>query len=130
MVRAGPALRAASGGLFRHRVQTVVVFAVVAAASAAATLGLTLYTSANEGFLNAFAVYRGPDLAVTVNAARVTGTQLGRTSSLTGVTQATGACPRDDSRPAGRGSAPWTRTAGWPGAALLGGGPVVEDRPA
>ncbi len=89
----GPALRAASGGLIRHRVQTIVVFAVVAAASAAATLGLTLYTSANEGFLNAFAVYHGPDLAVTVNAARVTRPQLARTSSLTGVTQAAGPYP-------------------------------------
>lgn len=89
----GPALRAASGGLIRHRVQTVVVFVVVAAASAAATLGLTLYTSANEGFLNAFAVYHGPDLAVTVNAARVTRSQLARTSSLNGVTQAAGPYP-------------------------------------
>ena len=58
----GPALRAAWGGLIRHPVQTIVVFVVVAAASAAATLGLTLYTSANEGFLNAFAVYHGPVL--------------------------------------------------------------------
>lgn len=89
----GPALRAASGGLIRHRVQTVVVFVVVAAASAAATLGLTLYTSANEGFLNAFAVYHGPDLAVTVNAARVTRSQLARTSSRSGVTQAAGPYP-------------------------------------
>lgn len=89
----GPALRAASGGVLRHRVQTVVVFAAVAAASAAATLGLTLYTSANEGFLNAFAVYHGPDLAVTVNAARVTRSQLARTSSLNSVTQAAGPYP-------------------------------------
>ena len=89
----GPALRAASGGLIRHRVQTVVVFVVVAAASAAATLGLTLYTSANEGFLNAFAVYHGPDLAVTVNAARVTRSQLARTSALKSVTQAAGPYP-------------------------------------
>jgi hypothetical protein len=45
-VSTGPALRAASGGLVRHPVQTIVVFVVVAAASAAATLGLTQYASA------------------------------------------------------------------------------------
>jgi len=92
-VSTSPALRAASGGLVRNPVQTIVVFVVVAAASAAATLGLTLYSSANEGFLNAFAAYHGPDLAVTVDTARVTRAQLARTSSLSGVTQAAGPYP-------------------------------------
>jgi len=92
-VSTGPALRAASGGLVRHPVQTIVVFVVVAAASAAATLGLTLYASANEGFLNAFAIYHGPDLAVTVDPARVTRAQLAHTSSLSGATEAAGPYP-------------------------------------
>jgi putative ABC transport system permease protein len=111
-VSTGPALRAASGGLVRHPVQTIVVFVVVAAASAAATLGLTLYTSANEGFLNAFAVYHGPDLAVTVDPARVTRAQLARTSSLSGVTQAAGPYPetaitlQDAAPPKTRGGGP------------------------
>jgi putative ABC transport system permease protein len=74
-------------------VQTIVVFVVVAAASAAATLGLTLYASANEGFLNAFAIYHGPDLAVTVDPARVTRAQLAHTSSLSGATEAAGPYP-------------------------------------
>ena len=66
----GPVLRAAAGGITRL-VPTVVVFVVLAASTAAALVGVTLLTSANELFYNAVAAQHGADLAVTIDAARV-----------------------------------------------------------
>ena len=78
-VSAGPVLRAASGGLIRRRVQTIVVFVVLVASSAAGILGLTLLTHANELFMNAVSNQRGADAAVFVNSVRVTDAQLAAT---------------------------------------------------
>ncbi len=83
-------LTAASRGAARRLVQTTVIFLVVAAASAAGTLGLTLATSANEGFAATLAADHGADLAVTIDAAKVTAAELARTAHLPGVTQAAG----------------------------------------
>ena len=81
-------LTAASRGAARRLVQTTVIFGVVAAAAAAGTLGLTLATSANGGFAATFAADHGADLAVTIDAAKVTAAELARTAHLPGVTQA------------------------------------------
>lgn len=86
-------LRAASGGLIRRRVQTVVVFVVLAASSAAGILGLTLLTHANELFMNAVSNQRGADAAVFLNSARVTGAQLAATRRLKEVTRVAGPYP-------------------------------------
>jgi putative ABC transport system permease protein len=83
-------LTAASRGAARHLVQTTVIFGVVAAAAAAGTLGLTLATSANEGFAATLAADHGADLAVTIDAAKVTAAELASTARLPGVTQAAG----------------------------------------
>ncbi len=83
-------LTAASRGAARHLVQTTVIFGVVAAAAAAGTLTLTLATSANEGFAATLAADHGADLAVTIDAAKVTVAELARTGHLPGVTQAGG----------------------------------------
>lgn len=83
-------LTAASRGAARRLVQTTVIFLVVAAAAAAGTLGLTLALSANEGFAATFAADHGADLAVTIDAAKVTPAELARTAHLPGVTQAAG----------------------------------------
>lgn len=83
-------LTAASRGAARRLVQTTVIFLVVAAAAAAGTLGLTLATTANEGFAATFAADHGADLAVTIDAAKVTAAELARTAHLPGVTQAAG----------------------------------------
>jgi len=83
-------LTAASRGAARRLVQTTVIFGVVAAAAAAGTLGLTLATSANQGFAATFAADHGADLAVSVDAAKVTAAGLARTAHLPGVTQAAG----------------------------------------
>jgi len=64
------ALRAASGGLIGRRVQTLVVFVVLVASSAAGILGLTLLTHANELFLNTVSDQRVADAAVFVNSGR------------------------------------------------------------
>jgi len=86
----GPVLTAASAGAARRLVQSVVVLGLLAASSAAALLGLTLLTSANQGFYAAFTAQHGADLAVTINASKATAAELARTRHLSGVTQAAG----------------------------------------
>jgi putative ABC transport system permease protein len=90
---AAPVLRAAAGGIARHLVPTVVVFVVLAASTAAALVGVTLLTNANELFYNAVATQHGADLAVTVDAARANAAQLAATRRAAGVTQAAGPYP-------------------------------------
>jgi putative ABC transport system permease protein len=90
---AAPVLRAASGGITRRLVQTTVVFVVLAASTAAALLGVTLLTNANELFYHAVAAQHGADLAVTIDAARVSPAQLAATRRAAGVTQAAGPYP-------------------------------------
>ena len=89
----GPVIKAASGGLTRHLMQTLVIIIVLAAATAAATLGLSLLTNANEAFTNSFAAHHGADISVTVNTSRVTGAQLSATRRVAGVTQVAGPYP-------------------------------------
>ena len=91
---AAPVIKAASGGLTRHLVQTLVIIVVLAAATAAATLGLSLLTNANEAFTNGFAAHHGADVSVTVDTSRVTGAQLAATRHVAGVTQAAGPYPQ------------------------------------
>lgn len=86
-------LRAAASGVARRRVQTAVLFVVLLAASASATLGLTLYTSASEGFREEFAKYHGANLAVYVDAKRATVQELENTARLPEVTDAAGPYP-------------------------------------
>ncbi|HYB87805.1 MAG TPA: FtsX-like permease family protein [Streptosporangiaceae bacterium] len=123
-----PVIRAASGGLTRHLVQTLVIIIVLAAATAAALLGLSLLTNANEAFTNGFAAHHGADVALTVDTSRVTGAQLAATRNVTGVTQVAGPYPQltitcrqtDGPRPPG---APGGKPAGGkPGHAAGGAG--------
>jgi putative ABC transport system permease protein len=92
-VTVAPVVRAASAGAARRLVQSVVVLAVLAASTAAALLGLTLLTSANQGFFASMAATHEADLAVTINAARVSSVQMARTRHLPGVTGAAGPYP-------------------------------------
>lgn len=89
-----PVLRAASGGLSRRLVPTLVAFTVLAAATAAAIFGVTLLTNANEAAVNARAAYHSADISVTVNEARATAAQLAATRSVHGVTGVTGPYPQ------------------------------------
>jgi ABC-type antimicrobial peptide transport system permease subunit len=92
-VNAAPVLKAAAGGARRRLLQSVLVLLVVGAATAAGTLALTLATSANALQERALARYRVPNLAVMIDASKVTGAQLGRTRDLKGVTRAAGPYP-------------------------------------
>ena len=84
------AVRTASGGMLRHKVQAVAIGLVVLVSTASATLGLTLLAASNGPFLAAFGAQHGADLTVTVNTARADPAELAVTSRLTGVTAAAG----------------------------------------
>lgn len=87
---ARPVLRAASGGVTRHRAQTFVIFMVLLVSTASATLGLALLTAANGPFDRAFAAQRGADAAVAVHSGRATAAQLAATRRAAGVSAASG----------------------------------------
>jgi putative ABC transport system permease protein len=89
-VTARPVLRAASGGVSRHRTQTFVIFLVLLVSAASATLGLALLAAANGPFDHAFAAQHGADAAVSVNPARASDAQLAATRQAGGVTAAAG----------------------------------------
>ena len=82
------AVRTATGGLLRHKVQAVVIGMVLLVSTASATLGLALLAASNTPFTHAFVAQRGADATVTVTAARASsgggGPQLGSTLTLAG----------------------------------------------
>jgi putative ABC transport system permease protein len=86
-------LRVAWAGAARRLVQSLVVFAVLAVSSAAAVTGLTLAFAANAGYAAGIAATRGADLAVTINASKVSAAGLAATRHLPGVTQDAGPYP-------------------------------------
>jgi putative ABC transport system permease protein len=77
----------------RRLVQTAVIFLILAAATAAALLGVSLLTNANELFYNAVAAHHGADVSATVDAGKATAAQLAGTRDVPGVTQAAGPYP-------------------------------------
>jgi len=83
-------LRAALAGAARRPVQTVVIFAVLATATTAALVGLTLATNPTQADQAVSARYHVADLAVTIDDALVTSAQLARIRHLPGVTKAVG----------------------------------------
>ncbi len=84
------AVRTASGGIRRHKVQAVVIAMVLGVSTASATLGLALLAASSSPFNHAFAAQHGASVAVTVNTARASSAQLSATRSVTGVTAAAG----------------------------------------
>jgi putative ABC transport system permease protein len=74
-------------------VQSLVVFAVLTVSSATAVAGLSLDAAANAGYAAGIAATHGADLAVTIDAAKVTAPQLAATRHLAGVTQDAGPYP-------------------------------------
>jgi putative ABC transport system permease protein len=85
----GP-VRTASGGLRRHKVQTMVIAVVLFVATASATLGLALLAATNGPFTHAFAAQQGADVTVTANAARASDAELAATGRVAGVTALAG----------------------------------------
>ena len=86
----GAVLKAALAGVSRRPVQTVVIFAVLAMATAAVLVALTLATYPTRAFQAVSARYHAADLAVTIDAAKATSAQIAATRHLPGVTQASG----------------------------------------
>jgi putative ABC transport system permease protein len=86
-------MRAAAGGVRRHKVQAVVIGLVLLISTASATLGLVLLSASHGPFDRAFAAQRGAHVTITVNTARASVSQLTATSSLPGVTAAAGPFP-------------------------------------
>lgn len=86
----GAVLKAASAGAARRLVQTAVIFVVLAMATTAALVGLALASNTARAFQAVSARYHTADLAVTINAAKVTSAQLASTRHLPGVTNAAG----------------------------------------
>jgi putative ABC transport system permease protein len=74
----------------RHKVQAIVIAAVLLVATASATLGLALLAAANGPFAHAFAAQRGADVTVTASAAHATDSELAATARLAGVAAAAG----------------------------------------
>ena len=96
--RAGPSrcghwlsvVRTASGGMLRHKVQAVVIVAVLFIATASATLGLALLNANNSPFTRAFAAQHGADVTVTANPGHATAAQFAATAHIAGVTALAG----------------------------------------
>ena len=86
----GAVLKAALAGATRRLTQTVVIFVVLAMATTAALVGLILATYPTRAFQAVSARYHTADLAVTIDATKVTSAQLARTHHLPGVTEAVG----------------------------------------
>ena len=116
-------VRTASGGILRHKVQAVVIVAVLFIATASATLGLALLNANNSPFTRAFAAQQGADLTVTANPGLATVTELAATAHVAGVTAMAG--PFDETTiPLEFQGQPWGQTT------LVGrsdpGGPVDD----
>jgi putative ABC transport system permease protein len=84
------AVRTATGGVLRHKVQAFVIGMVLLVSTASATLGLALLAASNSPFGHAFAAQRGADVALTVNTAKATPAELAATRTASGVTAAAG----------------------------------------
>jgi putative ABC transport system permease protein len=100
------AVRTATGGMRRHKVQTIVIAAVLLTATASATLGFTLLAASNAPFQHAFAAQHGADVTLTVNSARASTAQLDATRSLRGVVAGSGPFPEVTVQ-AEQGGQPW-----------------------
>ena len=85
-ISAGPAVRAARGGLAGRRVQALVIGLVLLISTAASTLALGLLVDSNAPFDHAFAAQHGAQVMATVTPTA----QLAATTRLPGVTAAAG----------------------------------------
>jgi len=105
-VSAYGAVRTAAGGMLRHKVQAIVIAAVLLTATASATLGFTLLAASNAPFQHAFAAQRGADVALTVNAAQAGTARLDATRSVRGAVASAGPFPEVTVQ-AEQGGQPW-----------------------
>ena len=112
------AIRTATGGMLRHKVQAVVIAMVLLVSTASATLGFALLAASNTPFVHAFGAQHGADVTVTANAARASSAELAATSPSAGSPRR----PGRSTRPRSRCSSAASRSGSscWPGAPRLG----------
>ena len=84
------AIRTATGGIRRHKLQAIVIGTVLLISTASATLGFALLAASNAPFQHAFSAQRGAHVAVTVNTAHASPAELAATATLHGVTATAG----------------------------------------
>ena len=89
-MNAGPVTRAATGGLARRRVQTIVIGLVLLVSTGACVLALALVADSSTPFDHAFAAQRGAHVIASVDPARATAAGLAATRRLPEVTAAAG----------------------------------------
>jgi putative ABC transport system permease protein len=100
------AVRTASGGMLRHKVQALVIGGVLLVSTASATLGLALLSVSNAPFQHAFAAQHGADVTLTATSALASAAQLEATHSLRGVAASSGPFPQVTVQ-AEQGGQPW-----------------------
>jgi putative ABC transport system permease protein len=61
------AIRTATGGVRRHKLQAIVLGTVLLISTASATLGFALLAASNAPFQHGFSAQHGAHVAVTVN---------------------------------------------------------------
>jgi putative ABC transport system permease protein len=84
------AIRTATGGIRRHKLQAIVIGSVLLISTASATLGFALLAASNAPFQHGFSAQRGAHVAVTVNTAHASPAELAATATLHGVTATAG----------------------------------------
>jgi putative ABC transport system permease protein len=84
------AIRTATGGIRRHKLQATVIGTVLLISTASATLGFALLAASNAPFQHAFSAQRGAHVAVTFNTAHASPAELAATATRHGVTAAAG----------------------------------------
>jgi putative ABC transport system permease protein len=88
------AVRTATGGMLRHKVQALVIGGVLLVSTASATLGLALLSVSNAPFQHAFAAQHGADVTLTVAGGSASAAQLDATRLVPGVTGSLGPFPQ------------------------------------
>lgn len=89
-MRRTPVGQALRGGVSRRRLQALVIGLVLLSSTGASVVGLALLADSNAPFDTAFAAQHGADVAVTIDAGKVTTAQLAATRRLPPVTAAAG----------------------------------------
>jgi putative ABC transport system permease protein len=84
------AIRTATGGVMRHKVQAIALSVVLLVATASATLGLALLAASNAPYQRAFAAQHGADLTATLNSAGAPSADVAATRTVRGVTASAG----------------------------------------
>ena len=84
------AIRTATGGIRRHKLQAIVIGSVLLVSTASATLGFALLAASNAPFQHGFSAQRGAHVAVTVNTAHASPAELAATATVSGVTATAG----------------------------------------